>query len=72
MLDWMPTALMLADGFTKSLGKQMHANFRISIGLTDETDRLSRELRMEELRDHIHNLERQDNAEKELILSSHH
>jgi transposase InsO family protein len=71
-LDWMPTALMLADGFTKSLGKQKHANFRISIGLTDETDRLGRELRMEELRDHIHNLERQDNAEKELILSSHH
>jgi transposase InsO family protein len=69
-LNWVPTKQMLADGLTKSLGRQKHERFCNLIGLTDETNRLDRELRLEELRDTIQSSKKQDNTEEELVLTS--
>ena len=69
-LVWVPTAKMPADGLTKPLGRQKHVAFREMIGLTDVTDRLERELRMETLRDAIRESRQGDEKEEELIISS--
>ena len=71
-VDWVPTTQMPADGFTKSLGGQKHAAFVDMIGLTDETERLDREERMESLRDKIRAPKQQgnDGDEETLILST--
>ena len=68
-LEWVSTANMPADGFTKPLGAQKHEAFRKMIGLTDETERLDREERMEALRDKIRTA-KLDEEEEELIISS--
>jgi Reverse transcriptase (RNA-dependent DNA polymerase)/GAG-pre-integrase domain len=70
MLSWVPTKEMLADGLTKSLGRQKHIAFCDLIGLTDEAERLNRELRMEELRDTIQSSRTKESQEEELILTS--
>ena len=69
-LDWVPTKQMPADGFTKSLGGQKHATFCGLIGITNETDRLDRELRLEELKDVIQSSKRRDDTEEELVVTS--
>ena len=69
-LVWVPTAKMPADGLTKPLGRQKHVVFREMIGLTDMTDRLERELRMETIRDAIRESRQGDEKEEELIISS--
>jgi hypothetical protein len=61
---------MLADGLTESLGRQKHEAFCSLIGLTDETDRLARELRLEELRDVIQGSRKREDSEEELGLTS--
>jgi hypothetical protein len=71
-LHWVPTAQMPADGFTKSLRRQKHVIFCNLIGLTDETSRLDRELKQEELKENTQDSRKQEDTEKELILTSHH
>jgi hypothetical protein len=61
---------MLADGLTKSLGRQKHEAFCSLISLTDESDHLDRELRLEELRDVIQGSRKREDTEEELALTS--
>ena len=42
---------MMADGFTKSLGRQQHTHFVNVIGIVNAMDWIEREQRMEDLRD---------------------
>jgi transposase InsO family protein len=69
-LSWVPTKQMLADGLTKSLGREKHATFCDLIGLADETERLNWELRMEELRHTIQSSRKNEAQEEELVLAS--
>ncbi|KAI0568176.1 hypothetical protein Alg130_12280 [Pyrenophora tritici-repentis] len=39
-VDWKPTAYMPADGLTKVLPRQKHAQFIKQLGLEDVSDRL--------------------------------
>jgi hypothetical protein len=61
---------MLADGFTKSLGKQKHQAFCEMIGLSDEVERLVREMRMDELKDKIRGSKQQEQPDQELIIGT--
>jgi hypothetical protein len=56
---------MLADGLTKSLGRQKPEAFCSLIDSTDETD-----LRSEEFRDVIQGSMKQEDSEEELVLTS--
>lgn len=52
-VQWVPTRDMMADGFTKALGKEKHQTFTRMMNLEDIGDRISRELRQDELKEQI-------------------
>jgi hypothetical protein len=41
-IDWVPTADMVADGFTKELSPQKHANFVRQLNLVDIQNRIQK------------------------------
>jgi hypothetical protein len=68
--NWVSTKEMLADGFTKPLGKQKHQAFCEMIGLSDEAERLVREMRMDELKNKIRDSKQQEQSDQELIIGT--